>query len=227
MRPFYAALFEVYGAQMLSARTEQLFGDDANAARDVLLANYEKYLKGNEVFQVNVEQTEAVETTEKEKQVFPLHGLVALFLFLIIYVEYGRRFDAGSGKPYLALPAPLGEGFQMMGLLAAGNRSGGGWLGVTALFRGEPRTPSGDQRHDIIAGSLYRVDMDCWKMDTKSDRFYIQHLPAGIDQSVVLPGFRGYCSLHSGIKNSCGTSARWESIWNLFHCKFMERLTIA
>ena len=28
---FYAALFEVYGAQMLSARTEQLFGDDANA----------------------------------------------------------------------------------------------------------------------------------------------------------------------------------------------------
>ena len=113
---FYAALFEVYGAQMLSARTEQLFGDDANAARDVLLANYEKYLKGNEVFQVNVEQTEAVETTEKEKQVFPLHGLVALFLFLIIYVEYGRRFDAGSGKPYLALPAPLGEGFQMMGL---------------------------------------------------------------------------------------------------------------
>ena len=33
------------------------------------------------VFQVNVEQTEAVQTTEKEKQVFPLHGLVALFLF--------------------------------------------------------------------------------------------------------------------------------------------------
>ena len=86
------------------------------------------------------------------------------------------------------------------GTSRSGNRSGGGWLGVTALFRGEPRTPSGDQRHDIIAGSLYHVDMDCWKMDTKSDRFYIQHLPAGIDQSVVLPGFRGYCSLHSGIK---------------------------
>lgn len=117
---FYAALFEVYGAQMLSARTEQLFGDDAKAACDVLLANYEKYLKGNEVFQVNVEQTEAVETTEKEKQVFPLHGLVALFLFLNLFVEYGRRFEAGSGKPYLALPAPLGQGFQMMGLLAAG-----------------------------------------------------------------------------------------------------------
>ena len=117
---FYAALFEVYGAQMLSARTEQLFGDDAKAACDVLLANYEKYLKGNEVFQVNVEQTEAVETTEKEKQVFPLHGLVALFLFLNLFVEYGRRFEAGSGKPYLALPAPFGEEFQMLGLLAAG-----------------------------------------------------------------------------------------------------------
>ena len=135
---FYAALFEVYGAQMLSARTEQLFGDDANAARDVLLANYEKYLKGNEVFQVNVEQTEAVETTEKEKQVFPLHGLVALFLFLIIYVEYGRRFDAGSGKPYLALPAPLGEGFQMMGLLAAGTVPAVAGL-VLLLCSGESR----------------------------------------------------------------------------------------
>ena len=105
---------------MLSARTAQLFGDDANAARDVLLAYNEKYLKGNEVFQVDVEQTEAVETTEKEKQVFPLHGLVALFLFLNLFVEHGRCFEAGSGKPYLALPAPLGEEFQMLGLLAAG-----------------------------------------------------------------------------------------------------------
>lgn len=78
---FYAALFEVYGAQMLSARTEQLFGDDANVARDVLLANYEKYLKGNEVFQVNVEQTEAVETTEKENSISTSRtcGIVSVF----------------------------------------------------------------------------------------------------------------------------------------------------
>lgn len=129
---FYAALFEVYGAQMLSARTEQLFGDDAKAACDVLLANNEKYLKGNEVFQVDVEQTEAVETTEKEKQVFPLHGLVALFLFLNLFVEYGRRFEAGSGKPYLALPAPFGEEFQMLGLLAAGTVPA--LTGVVLLF---------------------------------------------------------------------------------------------
>ena len=65
-------------------------------------------------------------------QVFALHGLVALFLFLIIYVEYGRRFDAGSGKPYLALPAPLGQGFQMMGLLAAGTVPA--LTGVVLLF---------------------------------------------------------------------------------------------
>ena len=135
---FYAALFEVYGAQMLSARTEQLFGDNAAAAGDVLLANNEKYLKGNEVFQVNVEQTEAVQTIEDGKQVFALHGLVALFLFLIIYVEYGRRFDAGSGKPYLALPAPLGEGFQMMGLLAAGTVPAVAGL-VLLLCSGESR----------------------------------------------------------------------------------------
>jgi len=51
------------------------------------------------------------------------------------------------------------------------------------------------------AGKTYEEAVgDRWKMDTKSDRFYILHLPAGIDQSVVLPGFRGYCSLHSGIK---------------------------
>lgn len=135
---FYAALFEVYGAQMLSARTEQLFGDNAAAAGDVLLANNEKYSKGNEVFQVNVEQTEAVQTIEDGKQVFALHGLVALFLFLIIYVEYGRRFDAGSGKPYLALPAPLGEGFQMMGLLAAGTVPAVAGL-VLLLCSGESR----------------------------------------------------------------------------------------
>lgn len=66
---------------MLSARTEQLFGDDANVARDVLLANYEKYLKGNEVFQVNVEQTEAVETTEKENRYFHFTDLWHCFCF--------------------------------------------------------------------------------------------------------------------------------------------------
>lgn len=118
---FYAALFEVYGRQMLSARAEQLFGENASAAESTLLENNEKYLAGSEVFQVNVEQTKAVETVRNTAQkVFPIHGLVAVFLFFIMFVEYGRRFDAGEGKPYLALPAPMGDGFQIMGLLAAG-----------------------------------------------------------------------------------------------------------
>ena len=118
---FYAALFEVYGRQMLSARAEQLFGENASAAESTLLENNEKYLAGSEVFQVNVEQTKAVETVRNTAQkVFPIHGLVAVFLFFIMFVEYGRRFDAGEGKPYLALPAPMGGGFQIMGLLAAG-----------------------------------------------------------------------------------------------------------
>lgn len=118
---FYAALFEVYGRQMLSARAEQLFGENASAAESTLLENNEKYLAGSEVFQVNVEQTKAVENVRNTAQkVFPIHGLVAVFLFFIMFVEYGRRFDAGEGKPYLALPAPMGDGFQIMGLLAAG-----------------------------------------------------------------------------------------------------------
>lgn len=118
---FYAALFEVYGRQLLSARAEQLFGENASAAESTLLENNEKYLAGSEVFQVNVEQTKAVETVRNTAQkVFPIHGLVAVFLFFIMFVEYGRRFDAGEGKPYLALPAPMGGGFQIMGLLAAG-----------------------------------------------------------------------------------------------------------
>jgi len=118
---FYAALFEVYGRQMLSVRAEQLFGENASAAESTLLENNEKYLAGSEVFQVNVEQTKAVETVRNTAQkVFPIHGLVAVFLFFIMFVEYGRRFDAGEGKPYLALPAPMGGGFQIMGLLAAG-----------------------------------------------------------------------------------------------------------
>lgn len=118
---FYAALFEVYGRQMLSARAEQLFGENASVAESTLLENNEKYLAGSEVFQVNVEQTKAVENVRNTAQkVFPIHGLVAVFLFFIMFVEYGRRFDAGEGKPYLALPAPMGGGFQIMGLLAAG-----------------------------------------------------------------------------------------------------------
>lgn len=118
---FYAALFEVYGRQMLSARAEQLFGENASVAESTLLENNEKYLAGSEVFQVNVEQTKAVENVRNTAQkVFPIHGLVAVFLFFIMFVEYGRRFDAGEGKPYLALPAPMGDGFQIMGLLAAG-----------------------------------------------------------------------------------------------------------
>ena len=53
-------------------------------------------------------------------------------------MEYGRRFDAGSGRPYLALPAPLGEGFQMMGLLAAGTVPAVAGL-VLLLCSGESR----------------------------------------------------------------------------------------
>ena len=147
-----------------------------------------------------MEQTEAVQTIEDGKQVFALHGLVALFLFLIIYVEYGRRFDAGSGKPYLALPAPLGEGFQMMGLLAAGTVPAVAGL-VLLLCSGESR----GLLREISAMILLLAACIVWiwivgKWIQNLTRFYIQHLPAGIDKSVVLPGFRGYCSLHSGIK---------------------------
>lgn len=66
---------------MLSARTEQLFGDNAAAAGDVLLANNEKYSKGNEVFQVNVEQTEAVQTIEDGNRYLHFTGLWHCFCF--------------------------------------------------------------------------------------------------------------------------------------------------
>ena len=223
---FYAALFEVYGAQMLSARTEQLFGDDANAARDVLLANYEKYLKGNEVFQVNVEQTEAVETTEKEKQVFPLHGLVALFLFLIIYVEYGRRFDAGSGKPYLALPAPLRRRISDDGTSRSGNCSSA-WLAVVLLLC------SGESRgllREISAMILLLAACIVWIWIVGK---WIQNLTSFTSHMFLLvlinllfcPVLRGYCSLHSSIKIRAVPLSGGNLSMDSSPCKIMETLS--
>lgn len=78
---FYAALFEVYGAQMLSARTEQLFGDDAKAACDVLLANYENISKETKFFRLMWSRQRRWRRQRKKNRYFHFTDLWHCFYF--------------------------------------------------------------------------------------------------------------------------------------------------
>lgn len=94
-----------------------------NVARDVLPANYEKLSqKRPESFQVNVNgaANKAVDTIGIREKKTGLHSPDLRHCFCFDHICGIRTtFWRRQWKPYPALPAPLGEGFQMMGLLAA------------------------------------------------------------------------------------------------------------
>ena len=52
----------------------------------------------------------------------------------------------------------------------------------------------------LLAGSLYRVDMDCWKMDTKSTGFTSSIFLLVLFNLLFCPVFVDIATLHSGIK---------------------------
>lgn len=101
----YAAFLERYSEELLIRKEQQVFGKNSSDISEMLLKRNEDYLRGDEVFQINFEET-AVNQEQKAQnaEIFPVRGLAALLIFVIILLEHGKKFEQRACCVEKALP---------------------------------------------------------------------------------------------------------------------------
>lgn len=87
----YSVFFKVYSENILYETEIEIYGEHDEKRMQQLLEQNRKYLSGNEVFQIQIEEMQnKVQKVPKEKQGDAISGLIGLFLFLTMFMAYGR-----------------------------------------------------------------------------------------------------------------------------------------
>lgn len=116
---FYTAFLQVFGEQMLVGSIEDIYGSYDEKIAEELLEKNQDYLNSDIVFHIDQKLVETKGTEERTYgKTYPLQGLVGLFLFGIMFMEHGKKFESGKRNVFRALPAREQRIFEGMGYLA-------------------------------------------------------------------------------------------------------------
>lgn len=104
----YAAFLEEYSEMILLREEETVFGEKNPEVSSLLLEKNAGFLEGDQIFDLHfayVKTREAAgtegkdaanmqaETGKEGTQTFPVRGIAALFVFIAVFLEHGRRFS--------------------------------------------------------------------------------------------------------------------------------------
>jgi|GEM_PF-5792940 len=94
----YSALFRIYSEEILKQGEWETYKDSKEERRTDLLERNQFYLGGEEVFQVNIKEVEVSSglsdgQNKQYRALLPIHGLVGIFIFLTMFLAYGRKFE--------------------------------------------------------------------------------------------------------------------------------------
>lgn len=119
----YSTLFQIYSDEILKKNEADIFGA-ADAERTEQLIEYNHlYQQSSAIFQLEIKE---IDVGAKELQdsldgvTYPVQGMVGLFIFLIIFLANGRRFDSRGTAVEKALGRWDRFVFGCMSHLAAG-----------------------------------------------------------------------------------------------------------
>ena len=86
-----------------------------------LLERNAEYLKSEEFFRTEVEAIPVQETSDKEEltDIYPIQGIMGIFLFVLLWMTFGRRFEGNGRGICLALDRKRQKRFEYLGYLAA------------------------------------------------------------------------------------------------------------
>lgn len=117
---FYTAFLQVYSKQLLTNSMDSVYGEVKEETLEELLKNNQEYLNGENLFQIVQEQVETKGPAEKQtdSKTYPVRGLVALFLFAILFMEHGQKFEGGKAALFKALDRREKRIFEGLGYLA-------------------------------------------------------------------------------------------------------------
>lgn len=90
----FAAFLERYSEEILLEQEGQVFGKTSSEISEMLLEKNQEYLNGDKIFRMDFEEVESNGKTEEQKsETFPVRGMVALLIFIIILMEHGKKFE--------------------------------------------------------------------------------------------------------------------------------------
>ena len=90
----FAAFFERYSQDILLEQEETVFGREDAEVSEALLKKNQEYLKSDEIFRLDFEEV-AGKGTEAATgaDTFPVRGMAALLIFVMILLEHGKKFE--------------------------------------------------------------------------------------------------------------------------------------
>lgn len=126
----YAAFLEEYSAKLLLREEETVFGEENPEISELLLEKNSGFLEGDQIFSMDFAYVEsmgdsnrgeesAAAVNEREARTFPIHGIAALFVFIAVFLEHGRKFSPKAAAYEGALPRKEALVFRFVRYLAA------------------------------------------------------------------------------------------------------------
>ena len=115
-----SAYLEYYSRYILLDVEEEIFLEKDSLRMEKILDNYQLYLEGNEIFQMNIEQVKiGDELEEKQDWINPVKGLIGLTIFLIMFFAYGDSQRKSDDKVEIGLTKRQQVGYRFIKMLAA------------------------------------------------------------------------------------------------------------
>lgn len=93
----YAALLQIYSDEILKRSEADIYGNHNKERMEETIERSREYRESDSVFQMNIRNVDIGNTKKQngvvDGAVYPIQGTIGLFIFLIMFLAYGRRFD--------------------------------------------------------------------------------------------------------------------------------------
>lgn len=118
---FYTAFLQVYSEKILEECELELYGSSDTERYTAILEQNQQYLDGNELFAIEIKtlQTEESET-EPIYSKYPMQGTMGVYLFLLLLLTYGKKYETERGAFRAALCRRERCLYEFLDLMAAG-----------------------------------------------------------------------------------------------------------
>ena len=101
---FFSSFFKVYSQQLLLQQQGELYHQKDVERTEYLLEKNQKYLQGDDLFQIQVETVSVDESKVLNlADSIPLQGIIGIFIFVVIWMEQGRKKFTGKQSLELVL----------------------------------------------------------------------------------------------------------------------------
>lgn len=90
----FAAFFQRYSKDILLEQEKTVFGKEDAEISEALLKKNQEYLKSDEIFRLDFEEVAGSgKETAAGADTFPVRGMTALLIFVMILLEHGKKFE--------------------------------------------------------------------------------------------------------------------------------------